>query len=330
MSGLRLFRLTAGVVLVLSVSACSVRRVETAKSLYDSARRAQSEGNDTRSVVMWKAVMAKADREIQEGHFPNTAYFIRASARLELGQWDAAFEDLKNVSPESLTADEVWIAPLYSILMGDYYSHSDMFSVAAGFYQSVLKKSTWKSSPAYLLALERKVNNSVRMIETRAEQQKDPDKFRTREYGSVLSELRKYLEDHPGSSVPHFLVADLLLKTGQPEEAMEHLVAACEMGLPTRDLRKSAEYRMAEILANHQIPLELRRTLLRKAVLWWPAGGALSAFRAGVESVQTLGAREAVFYQPIADGLSGETKIRYLAVVDEAGKWRILAWEEAQ
>ena len=51
-------RLRTGVValLVLVSATCSIHRVETAKSLYDSARSAQAAGDDPRAIVLWKAV----------------------------------------------------------------------------------------------------------------------------------------------------------------------------------------------------------------------------------------------------------------------------------
>lgn len=314
--------------------ACAIHKVETAKSLYTVARQAQQSGDDMTAAIQWKAVVDVAGREIAAGHYLNTNHFLRASANLELNRWDEAFADLKSVQVESLTEQEFWIHPLYAILMGDYYSHNSMNSVADGFYESVLKKSAWKTSPAYLLALERKINNSIRMIERQATREEDAGKYRMKEYGTLISDLQKYVEDHPSAAVPHFLLSDLLQKTGKTELSLEHLLAAFEMGLPTRDLQRSAEYQFASLLAAEPpggVPASsaaLKTTLLRKASGWWARPGNESVLRAGEGG---LGSIDPQIRRPEAlDSASRpDLRIRYLAVVDSGGQWEIVAWEEA-
>src|SRR5439155_25638454 len=125
--------------------------------------------------------------------------------------------------------------------------------LAENFYQAVLKKSTSKSSPIYLLALERHINNSIKAVEMEAARHKDPDKFRIAAYEDLQGEVAKFLEDSPAGGVPHFLLADLLVKQGKEEKALEHFLAALDFGLPTSDLKKSAEFELADLLSHHPV-----------------------------------------------------------------------------
>src|SRR3990172_256078 len=135
------FALLSSLFALLALTACSLHRVETSKTLYEQARAAEEQGHDLQAILYWKALAGRATSEIDAGHYPTTNYFLRASANFELGFWDQGYEDLKQVQPESLSEEEFWIYPLYAVLMGDYYSAKNMTSVAQNFYQSVLKKS---------------------------------------------------------------------------------------------------------------------------------------------------------------------------------------------
>src|SRR5262249_20844322 len=156
-----------------------------------------------------------------------------------------------------------------------------MTDVAENFYQAVLKKSTWKSSPIYLLALERHINNSIKAIETEAAWRKDPDKFRVAAYVDLQSEVAKFLEDSSADSVGHFLLADLLVKQGKEEQALEHFLASLDFGLPTSDLKKSAEFELADLLSRHPVSSEMKGALLDKAAVWWTNQESNSIFRTG-------------------------------------------------
>ena len=310
--------------LLCFLSTCAIHKVETAKSLYWEARQAQEAGNDIEAISHWKAVVQKTDQEISAGHYLSTNYFMRASAYFELGEWDRGFADLKQLQPDQLREEELWIYPLYSVLIGDYYSQKSMTLIAENFYQSVLKKSAYKSSPVYLLALERHVNNAIRAADAAAPESPDPEKYKMKTYEDLSKEVQKYLEDVPYASVPHFLMADLLLKTKQPEPALEHFLASLEMGLPTADLRHSAEFEIATLLSDYKIPPRLKTVLLARGAEWWSQQNSetLSAGENNVEwLLQQEGSKEGV------DKEQKETRIRYLAVRN-GQKLKILAWEK--
>ncbi len=317
-------RLIAALV-VLSLCSCSVKKVETSKSLYQQARQAQEAGQDLEAVVYWKALLNQANSEIEKGHYLQTNYFLRASAHFELGEWEDGFEDLKQLQPQSLRSEEFWIYPLYLVMMGDTYSRQQMTSVAANFYESVLKKSTWKSSPVYLLAMERRINNSIRRIESAARKRTDPAKFRQKEFEDLAKETEKLTEEFPFNSIPHFLFADLLLKTGNPEESLEHFLAALEMGLPTHDLQRSAEFEIATLLSAYEVSTELKSVLLDKASRWWGKPDSGSILQTGENSMEWMLQQELSVMPGTAN--EQEAKVRYLAVIRE-GKLKILAWEK--
>lgn len=309
------------VLLVLLAAGCAIRKVETSKSIYNQAIQAQEAGKDMEAVVYWKALIAQADREIAANHYPASNYFMRATARMELGLWDEGFADLKNIDAGSLSQEEYWIYPLYLVLQGDYYSSNDMTSVASNFYQAVLKKSSYKTSSVYLLALERQVNNSIRSIQQKAAGNPDPEKFKDKEYKALAADVQKYVEEFPYSAVPHYLLADLLLKTGSADEALEHVMAALDMGLPSQDLRKSADFLLASIVADGGVDGALKTTLLRKSMQWWSAGDSGSILHAGEN--QTAWLRE---QDPSFPGADSAENIRWLAVMRE-GKMKVLLWE---
>ncbi len=313
------------VLLLVSLSACAIKKVETSKSLYQRAREAQEAGQDLEAVVYWKALLSQANHEIEKGHYLQTNYFLRATAHFELGEWDHGFEDLKQIQLQTLQSEEFWIYPLYLVMMGDYYARQQMTSVAENFYQSVLKKSAWKTSPVYLLAMERRINNSILRIESAAKKQSDPEKFRQKEFEDLAKETSKLTEELPFDSIPHFLHADLLLKTGNAEESLEHFLAALEMGLPTPDLEKSAEFEIVTLLSDHEISTELKSILLQKASRWWGAADNGSMLQAGENTMQWMLQQEmsASVEHPVED----QVKVRYLAVARE-GKLKILAWEK--
>lgn len=313
------------VLLVVAICGCSIKKVETSKSLYQHAREAQEAGEDVGAVVYWKALLTQANGEIEEGNYLQTNYFLRATAHFELGNWDAGFEDLKQVQPAALRSEEFWIYPLYLVLMGDYYARQHMASVADNFYESVLKKSTWKTSPVYLLAMERRINNSIRRIESAAGKRTDSEKFRQKEFEDLAKEASKLTVEFPFESIPHFLLADLLLKTGNAEESLEHFLAALEMGLPTHDLQRSAEFEIATLLSEHEISAELKSVLLQKASRWWGASDKGSIFSTGENSMEWMLQQElSVRPEP---SVEDQIKVRYLAVARE-GKLKILAWEK--
>lgn len=312
-------RIAAVLLLLVVAVGCSVQRLETSKGYYAQARAAQEAGDDLQAVLYWKQVQAAADREIAAGHFLATNYFLRASASIELGDWEKGFDDLKQVTPDSLSNEELWIYPLCSVLTGDYYAQKNMPMVAAGFYQSVLKKSNLKTSSIYMLALERQVNNSIRMINTAAVSQKDPEDWKGKQYADLAKDLQKYIEDSPFSSVPHFLMGDLYLKQHKADEALQYILASLEMGLPTQDLKQSAEFEIVSLLSDYTISDPLKTTLLGRAQEWWKEGSLLTA---GENTAGWAQQQEGFVSQ-----LPPEARIRYLAVRRD-DKIKILAWEK--
>src|ERR1051325_10589751 len=249
---------TALLFLSFLLSACSIHQVETSKVAYLKAQEAEASGRDAEAILYWKKVRDLASNEIQHNHYLDTNYFLRASAYSELQQWDLAFADLKQIQSDQLGEAEAWIYPNYCVLLGDYYSHQNMTSVAENFYQAVLKKSTWKSSPIYLLALERHINNSIKAIEKEAAGRADHEKFRNGEFQDLQKQIEKYLQDSPSSAVAHFLLADLLLKQSKSDAALQHFLAALDFGLPTANLQRSAEFELADLLAAHAPAAEMK------------------------------------------------------------------------
>jgi hypothetical protein len=313
------------ILLLIFVAACAVRKVETAKTIYLEARQAQEQGEDLEAIPAWKAAAEQAGKEIQNGSYPNTNRIIRASAYVELGEWDRAFEDLKEIKIDELRDEELWIYPMYAILMGDYYAQQNMNSVAENFYQSILKKSSFKTSSIYLLALERHVNNSIELIQQHAATTQDPEKFKNKEYETLAKEIEKFVEESPQSSVPHYLLADIKAKLGENNLALEHFLAAVEMGLPTKDLNQSAQFEIATILTNYEISPLLRSTILRRAQRWWP-GEDSGLLRAGEESAEWL-LQQSFVHSPEDLKSSAGNRVRYLAISD-GSKLKILLWEK--
>lgn len=309
---------------LIFVAACAIHKVETAKTIYLEARQAQEQGEDLRAIAAWKAAAEQAGKEIEKGSYLNTNHMIRASAYVELGEWDRAFEDLKEIHIDELREEELWIYPMHSILMGDYYAQQNMNSVAENFYQSILKKSSLKLSSIYLLALERHVNNSIELIQRHAASTQDPEKFKNKEYEALAKEIEKFVEESPQSSVPHYLLADIESKLGQGNLALEHFLAAVEMSIPTKDLDKSAQFEIATILTNYEISPLLRSTILRRAQRWWP-GEAAGLLRAGEESTEWL-LQQSFVHAPEDLKSSAENRVRYLAISD-GSKLKILLWE---
>lgn len=308
------------VALALLLAGCAIHKVGTSKSLYTAAVQAQETGNDLEAVASWKALAAQADREIAAGHYLSTNYFMRATARMELGLWDEGFADLKMIEPGALREEEYWIYPLYLVLQGDYYAQNNMTSVASNFYQSVLKKSSYKSSSVYLLALERDINNTIKSIELQAAGEPDPGKYRRKGYEDLSKDVQKYLEEYPYSSVPHYLMADLLAKIGTNNAAVEHLIAALELGLPSQDLQKSAEFLLATIAADSSLQGPLKTTLLRKAQTWWSKTENDSLLRAGENEAAWLHQQDPTF--PSTTGT-----VRWLGVARDGGMMKLLLWE---
>jgi tetratricopeptide (TPR) repeat protein len=317
------------VLLVLSAllvfTACGIRQVETSKAAYLKAQEAENTGHDADAILYWKKVRDVATREIESNHYLDTNHFLRASAYSQLQEWDLAFQDLKQVNAGQLSEPEAWIYPDYCVLLGDYYSHQNMTDVAENFYQAVLKKSTWKSSPVYLLALERHINNSIQAIEMEAVRQKDAEKFRAGEYADLQKDVEKFLEDSPSDSVPHFLLGDLLLKQGKSDRALEHILVALDFGLPTADLKNSAEFELADLLAHHSPSAEMKSTLLNKAAVWWTKEESSSIFRAGQNTVRSLKEQNAQLPDSMNDEM--DSNVRYLGISDH-GTLRILVWEK--
>ncbi len=316
----------ATILLIVIFASCAIKKVETAKSLYMQARASQESGEDLAAIATWKSVAEMAGKEIEAGKYINTNLILRASAYVELGEWDRAFEDLKNIKAEELRDEELWIYPMYSILMGDYFAKQSMPSVAENFYQSILRKSAFKSSSIFLLALERHVNNSIQVIQQRALSSKDPEKYKTKEYETLLKEIEKYVEEFPESSVSHYLMADLLWKQKQADAAIEHFLASLELGLPTKDFKKSAEFEIASILTDYEISPSLRPAILKRAVGWWPVNADESIFKAGENTADWLSKQE--FIRP-PEGLNTDAtlRIRYLAI-SNGEKLKILLWEK--
>jgi tetratricopeptide (TPR) repeat protein len=312
--------------LIILLAACAIKKIETAKALYMEARASQERGEDLEAIAKWKAVADQAGKEIESGKYPNTNRILRASAHVELGEWDRAFEDLKSIKAEELRDEELWIYPMYSILMGDYFAQQSMPSIAENFYQSILRKSALKSSSMYLLALERHVNNSIQVVQQRASAKEDPEKQKLKEYENLTKEIEKYVEEFPGSSVPHYLMADLLWKQKNANEAIEHFIAAIELGLPTKDLKKTAEFEIASILTNYEISPALQPAILKRAQAWWTAESSDSFFRAGESTADWLMKQE--FIRP-PQGLNTDSsvRIRYLGISD-GNKLKILLWEK--
>jgi tetratricopeptide (TPR) repeat protein len=314
---------------VALLCACAVQKVETSKEYYEKARQAQSEGKDLEAAVYWKAILAQADREIQAGHYLSTNYFLRASAYFELGEWEKGFADLQQIDPEGLRDEELWIYPLYAVLLGDYYSKQNMTSVAENFYQSVLKKSSFKSSPVYVLALERHVNNSIQAINLQTEKTEDGEKLRRKEYEDLMKEVNKYTEDYPFDSVSHFLLGDLLLKLGSPDASLEQFLASIELGLPTRDLLQSAEFEIVSLLSQYEVSAPLNSTLLAKAKQWWGSEGSSSFFKTGENTMDWLQRQQLIHKIPADANIAGATKVRYLGVESE-NRIKILTWERIE
>lgn len=310
---------------LILIAACAVHKVETAKTIYLEARQAQEQGEDLNAIAQWKAVAAQAGKEIKNGSYPNTNRMIRASANVELGEWDLAFEDLKEIQIDELRDEELWIYPMHAILMGDYYAQQNMNSVAENFYQSILKKSSLKTSSIYLLALERHINNSIDLIQQHASTAQDPEKFKNKEYETLSKEIEKFVEESPQSSVPHYLFADIESKLGEGNLALEHFLAAVEMGLPTKDLNQSAQFEIAKILTNYEISPLLRSTILRRAQRWWP-GEDSGLLRAGEESTEWL-MQQSFVHAPEDLKSSAENRVRYLGISD-GSKLKILLWEK--
>lgn len=302
---------------------CAITKVETSKTLYTRARTAQESGKDLEAIVYWKAVVEETAKELNAGHYPQTNRFLRASALLELGQWDLAFQDLKQVNPEEFRKEEYWIYPLYAVLMGDYYAQQGLYSVAANFYESVLKQSSLKTSSVYLLALERQINNSIQKVQRVSSRSEDQNKAKIKEYEALSKVVEKYLEEIPYASVPHYLMADLLMKLGRAEESMEHLIASLEIGLPTVDLRRSAEFEIASLLTDYEVSEELRSLLLKKGRDWWSAGSG-SVLLSGSNTAQWIRQQEFARKENTISGVEGN--VRYLAIAN-GDKVKILIWE---
>ena len=317
---------SVAVFLAIALAGCAIGTVQHSKTLYVHAQEAANAGHDAEAILYWKEVIEQTTSEIKDGKFLMTNYFLRASSYFELGNWDKGFEDLKQVHPGELREEELWIYPLYAILMGDYYSQQGMTSVGENFYQSVLNKSTWKSSPIYLLALERHINNAIKTTESRAAGRPDAEKMRTAGFEDLRKETVKYTQDFPFSAIPHFLLADLLLKTARPDESLEQYLAAIELGLPTSDLQESAEFQIATLIADYPISPGMKALLLRKAGQFWTQPPAASIFHAGQNSVQKIVLENRVDL-PEEIKSDPESRIRYLAVSKE-GKLKIILWEK--
>jgi tetratricopeptide (TPR) repeat protein len=313
-----------GIMSILSL-ACAIKKVETSKVIYLHGRAAQEQGNDMQAAAYWTALRDQTSKEISSNQYLTTNYFLRASANFELGDWDAGFADLKQVDPENLSKEEFWIYPLFSILMGEYYSHQNMTSVADNFYQSVLRKSTFKSSPIYLLALERHVNNAIKAADLKAVSQESPEKYKLKQYEDLTKDLMKYVEEFPYMSVPHYLLGDLLLKSGRSDESLEQLLASLELDLPTSDLQRSAEFEIAQLLSSHDVSAPLKSVLLDKAFQWWKGKDNRSIFRSGENTLGWIRTQEN--RTPVAGSEQSDRKVRYLAVSTGDNKWKILVWE---
>jgi hypothetical protein len=303
---------------------CAIHKVETSKALYEQARQAQGEGKDLQAIVYWKALLDQSEKEIRKGHYVATNSFLRASALFELGEWERGFAEIKQLHLELLRKEEFWIYPLYTVLLGDYYSQKDMPFVAQHFYESILGDSKFKNSSLYLLSLERKINNSIRAIQIQAEKKEDADKYKRKEYETLEKEVEKYLQDYPFSGVTHLLLADLLLKLGRADEALEHFIASLDLTLPTRDLKQSAEFEIASLLSNYTVSPRLKTVLLKRASDWWSKPDETSIFQAGENEAQWIAQQLGVNVQEV--GSDPKAKRRYLALSSQ-GKFKILLWE---
>lgn len=313
--------------LPLILAGCAVHKVETSKNYYESARQAQAEGKNLEAVVYWKALLQQADQQIQQGHYLSTNYFLRASAYFELGEWEKGFADLQKINAEEFKDEELWIYPLYAVMLGDYYSQNNMTSVAETFYQFVLKKSSFRSSPVYILALERHVNNSIQAINLLAEEDADGDKLKKKEYDNLFKEVTKYAEDFPFQSVPHLLLGDLLLKLDLADPSLEHYLACLELGLPTRDLLQSAEFEVASLLTDYEVSAALNSTLLTKAEQWWSSEDGSTFFLAGQNTMGWLIQQELAHEIDSSVEIEKTEKVRYLAV-KKGTVLKIVAWEK--
>lgn len=301
---------------------CAAHQVETSKAIYEKARFAQDSGNDLEAIGYWKKLVEITSGEIEKDHHPGTNRFMRAVGKLELGMREEALGDLKELNALALRKEEYWIDPLYAVLMGDYYTVQGMYAVAEDMYQSVLKKSSLKSSVVYMIALERYINNSIRKVEQNCLRQPDPDKCRTKEYERMEKEMRKFVEEFPFSGISHMLLADLLMKTGNAEESLEHLLVSVDLGLPGHDLQSSVEFQIAMILKNHGVPSSLKKVLLEKAVQWWSRPSNDHILEAGDESGAWL-----IQESGLADIDQEENiQVRYLGIRTD-GKLEVLVWE---
>jgi hypothetical protein len=312
----------ASLLIFLFLLSCAANRIETNKSVYQQAREAQETGDDLKATLYWKELLARSEKELASGSNVSTNSFMRASALFELGRWEDGFSALKDVHPEALSEEEMWIYPLYTVLMGDYYSQKKMTSVADDFYQSVLKKSSLKMSPVYMLALERMVNNSILRINSEARTRPDPEAWKSKQYQDLQSDVQKVILESPGNGVPHFLMGDLLAKTGRTDDSMQHLIASLDLGLPTHDLKQDAEYELAGQLSVHGASEEWKSAFLESAIRWWGSPTASSVFQAGENSVKW--AKESGL---VVDAtLQPDVMIRYVAIKRQDGL-RIVVWD---
>jgi hypothetical protein len=194
--------------------------------------------------------------------------------------------------------------------------------VADNFYSSVLNKSSLKTSSVYLLALERQINNTIQKLQRNADSN-DDEKAKLKEYEALSKQVEKYIEEIPYASVPHYLLADLLLKLGHADPALEHLIASIEIGLPTTDLRRSAEFEIANLLTDYEVSAGLRTLLLQKAADWW-GGKTASVLRSGSGTADWVQQHE--FARPDLKISGAQGQVRYLAIAN-GEKLKILLWE---
>jgi hypothetical protein len=141
----------------------------------------------------------------------------------------------------------------------------------------------------------------------------------------LQNEVEKFLEDSPAGSVPHFLLGDLLVKQGKEEQALEHFLVALDFGLPTSDLKKSAEFELADLLSRHPVSPEMKAALLDKAAIWWTNQESSSIFRTGQNTVRWLVEQKAQL--PDAMNNAMDSNVRYLAISDH-GTLKVLIWEK--
>src|SRR5687768_3118827 len=83
----------------ISAAGCAGRSVQSSKMIYETARSAQETGDDFKATLYWKELVQRASRDIERGELLNTNHFIRASAYVELGEWDTAKADLQQIDP---------------------------------------------------------------------------------------------------------------------------------------------------------------------------------------------------------------------------------------